>query len=80
MRVIAEIPHPSCKISIFYMNQKYIVKLEKGNLEQVFKISEFDHLVNEEEVKKIIDAAFIEEVVKRFEEMNRQLAKSLENY
>jgi hypothetical protein len=42
MRVIAELPHPDCKITIFSMNQKYIIKLEKGIFEQIYKISELD--------------------------------------
>ena len=44
MRILAEIPHPDCKISVFYMNQKYIVKFEKGNFEQSYKISELDYV------------------------------------
>ena len=34
MRIIAELPHPDFKISILNMNQKYIVKIEQGTLEQ----------------------------------------------
>lgn len=70
MRVIAELPHPSCKISIFAMNQKYIVKFEQGSLEQSYKIAELDLSgggVND--VFEILDEAFIATVIKRFEEM-----------
>ena len=42
MRVIAELPHPECKISIFSMNQKYIVKFEQGTFEQSYKLAELD--------------------------------------
>ena len=70
MRIIAELPHPSCKISIFNMNQKYIVKFEQGALEQSYKLSELDLSgggVNE--IFQIIDEAFITTVVERFKEM-----------
>ncbi len=42
MRIIDEIPHSEMKITIFQMNQKYIIKFEKGPLEQVYKFSELD--------------------------------------
>jgi hypothetical protein len=42
MRVLAEEVYLGIRISIFHMNQKYIVKLERGPFEQVYKLSEFD--------------------------------------
>lgn len=71
MRVIAELPHPECKITIFSMNQKYIVKFELGTLEQSYKLSELDLSgggVND--VFEILDEQFIGDVVNRFKEMN----------
>lgn len=71
MRIIAELPHPKCKISIFNMNQKYIVKFEQGSLEQSYKLSELDLSgggVND--VFEILDEEFIEAVVARFSEMH----------
>ncbi len=81
MRIIGEIPHPDCKISIFYMNQKYIVKFEKGNFEQSYKISEFDFLIKSiEDIKTIVDTLFIEKVNIRFQEMNEQFNEALNDY
>lgn len=76
MRIIANIPHPSISISIFQMNDKYIVKFEAGPMEQAFKFSTteikgLDHL------KSLIDEAFIESVRKRFNEMFLQLQGSV---
>jgi len=70
MRIIAELPHPECKISIFNMNQKYIIKFEQGSLEQSYKLSELDLSgggVNE--IFQIIDEQFIATVIERFESM-----------
>jgi hypothetical protein len=70
MRIIAELPHPNCKISIFNMNQKYIVKFEQGALEQSYKLSELDLSgggVNE--IFQILDEEFITTVVERFKGM-----------
>ncbi|MFA5246237.1 MAG: hypothetical protein WC380_13120, partial [Pedobacter sp.] len=55
MRIIAELPHPECKITIFSMNQKFIIKLEKGVFEQVYKISEMDVPDGVNGVFKILD-------------------------
>ncbi len=73
MRVIATIPHPSITISVFQMNEKFIVKFEAGPMEQAFKFSNekvkgLDHL------KTLIDDEFIEAVRKRFNEMYLQLS------
>ncbi len=73
MRVIAELPHPACKITIFNMNQKFIVKFEQGPLEQSYKISELDLTgggVND--VFEIIDEHFIKEVIENFSAMRLQ--------
>ncbi|WP_316829458.1 hypothetical protein [Pedobacter aquatilis] len=70
MRVIAELPHPECKISIFSMNQKYIVKFEQGTFEQSYKLAELDLSgggVND--VFEILDEEFITTVIDRFKLM-----------
>ncbi|MDY0907354.1 hypothetical protein [Pedobacter sp. CFBP9032] len=70
MRVIAELPHPECKITIFSMNQKYIVKFEQGTFEQSYKLAELDLSgggVND--VFEILDEAFIATVIERFKVM-----------
>jgi predicted nucleic-acid-binding Zn-ribbon protein len=77
MRIIAELPHPDCKISIFNMNQKYIVKFEQGTLEQSYKLSELDLTgggVNE--IFQILDEAFIATVVERFKIMRTDFAEA----
>ncbi|MBC6109277.1 hypothetical protein ACFOG5_03235 [Pedobacter fastidiosus] len=70
MRVIAELPHPECKITIFSMNQKYIVKFEQGTFEQSYKLAEMDLSgggVND--VFEILDEEFIATVIERFKSM-----------
>jgi hypothetical protein len=70
MRIIAELPHPDCKITLFNMNQKYIVKFEQGQLEQSYKLSEMDLTgggVNE--IFQLLDEEFITTVVSRFTTM-----------
>lgn len=76
MRNIAEIPHPECKISIFAWNQKYLIKLEQQDLEQVYKVSEFD-VMGEEFVKKIVTEEFIQAAIRRFDAMREDLNKMI---
>jgi hypothetical protein len=74
MRTIAEIPNPNCRITIFSWNQKYLIKLETPDLEQVYKVSEFD-VSGDEAVKALITEEFIGDALRRFEEMRKSLDK-----
>lgn len=72
MRIIDTIPHPSIGISILQMNDKYIVRFEAGPMEQAFKFQQ-QEVKSLEQLKKMIDADFIEKVRSRFNEMFVQL-------
>lgn len=74
MRVVGEIPHPQCKITIFSWNNRYLIKLENGLLEQTFKINEYD-IMQEADLTTLLDEQFIAECLNRFQNM----AKSLED-
>ena len=69
MRVVAELPRDDCKITIFSMNMKYIVKFEQGVLEQTYKLSELELLDGVNSVFEILDEQFIATVVERFKIM-----------
>jgi hypothetical protein len=76
MRVIDTIPHPSISISIFEMNDKYLVKFEAAMMEQTFKYTKAE-ASSVERLKTIVNAAFIEEVRERFNVMYLQWKASL---
>lgn len=75
MRIIDSIPHASMSISIFQMNDKYIVKFEAGPMEQAFKFFTED-VRSVESLKKLIDVTFIEKVRVRFNEMFIQMKEA----
>ena len=75
MRIIDSIPHPSISISIFQMNDKYIVKFEAGPMEQAFKFYTED-VKSVEQLKKLVNDAFIETVRIRFNEMFIQMKET----
>ncbi len=72
MRVVGEIPHSDCKITLFSWNNRYLIKLELGLFEQTFKINQFD-VPSETDLFKIVDEPFIQQGMKRFDEMHSSL-------
>lgn len=75
MRVVGEINHPDCKITIFHWNNKYLIKLELGPFEQTFKLNEFD-IGSEDELRKIVNEDFIDQAMARFADMSRSLSEA----
>ncbi len=70
MRIIAELPHPDFKITLFNMNQKYIVKFEQGPMEQSYKLSELDLTGGgANEIFQMLDDEFMATVAVRFSAM-----------
>ena len=77
MRVVGEISHPECKITIFAWNNRYLIKLEQGVLEQTFKVNEYD-VTSEAELYRIVDEAFLEEAMQRFAGMGESLRQAMQ--
>lgn len=78
MRVVAEIPHPEFKISIFSWNAKFIIKIEAGIYEQAFRVSEESVDGDLERVKAMVTPEFIENCRPRFLAMRDDLSKAFE--
>jgi hypothetical protein len=78
MRIIGEIQHPECKITLFSWNNRYLIKLEQGLLEQTFKINQFD-LTSENDLHKAVNSEFMREALDRFRDMEASLRKSLDS-
>ena len=68
MRIIGNIPHPDMRITVFHMNDKFIVKFEAGPMEQVYKFDQ-EKFPGFEAVQKLVDTEFVANVLKRFNEM-----------
>jgi hypothetical protein len=77
VRVVGEIPHPSCKITVLAWNNRYLLKLEQGLLEQTYKINEYD-LAGEQDLYAIVDETFVQEALSLFELMRTNLQRSLD--
>ena len=75
MRVIDTIPHPEMRISILYMNEKFIVRIEDGPYEQHYKFTK-EMAPDIEQVKKTVDEAFLKAVRETFEQMHQQFKEA----
>ena len=76
MRIVGEIPHDVCKITLFSWNNRYLIKLEYGLLEQTYKVNQFD-IVSEADLYQIVDESFIHAALDRFREMDKTLQLAL---
>jgi hypothetical protein len=75
MRVVAEIPNPEMKITVFSWNGKYLIKLEKGPLEQTYKVDEMD-VMGESDVRQMLDETFLGQALVRFRDMYQDLQQA----
>jgi len=80
MRIIAELPHPEFKISILSMNAKFIIKIEKGALEQTYKLPEMDLTDGVNSVFELLDDAFLNTVSARFKDMLKDFKDTYYRY
>jgi hypothetical protein len=76
MRVVKEVPHTQFKITIFSWNEKYIIKIEIGQFEQVYKINHMD-VAGLDDVVDRIDKEFLEETMQRFISMRSSFSDAL---
>ena len=77
MRIIGEIPHPQCKVTLYHWNNRYLIKLEKNGLEQTFKVDQFE-LTSDKDLQLMVDETFIQTALIRFEDMERAMAEALQ--
>jgi hypothetical protein len=77
MRIIGEIPHSQCKITLYQWNNRYLIKLEKGLLEQTFKVDQFE-LSSEKELLTLVDDAFLQQALDRFDNMEQSISGALQ--
>lgn len=75
MRLVTDIPHARYKIQVFHYNSKYIVKIELGQFEQVYKIGELD-INGLEDVVKMVNEDLLKNCLERFIAMRSDWEKS----
>lgn len=79
MRFVGKIAHPQIGITVFHMNDKYVLKLEAGPMEQTFKFSE-DEVKGMDDIIKIVSPEFISTCIARFNDMYLQMSEAKKNH
>lgn len=79
MRIIDQIPHEACRITLFEWNGKYLVKFERGFVELTYKVSQME-VSSVDELKVFIDDTFLKEALLQLNQMEETLGKSFERY
>ena len=73
MRIIGNIEHPVLKITVFKMDLTLTVQIEHGFYEQAYKFRQSEELGNIDDIRRLIDATFLEEVTQRFFAMRQSV-------
>jgi hypothetical protein len=76
VRFVKQIPHPHLTIQVFVFNEKYILKLEIGGYEQIFKVP-VDLVGSTEPIENMIDETFIDGCMSRFLTMRNDFETKL---
>ncbi len=82
MRYVGDITNTdNYKIALYTWNEKYIVKIEAGLYEQIYKISEMDFLGGEGEIRALFtDDAFLKTILERFRQMHQDFQDVLSRH
>ncbi len=80
MRIIAELPHPDFKISILNMNDKFIIKIEQGPLEQNYKVAAAELTDGVNSIFELLDNDFLAGVNNRFAAMRNDFKSTYLRY
>ncbi len=77
MRIIGYIEHPSMKITVFHMNNRYSVKFELGLYEQTYKFRESTELDDFDTIQRLIDNDYQKIVLECFATMHQTSLSAL---
>lgn len=71
MRIAGYISHPGLKITIFQLENKYILKFESGLFELAFKFRAGGPVNSVDDIYRLADEAFIEAAIGQMKAMRR---------
>jgi hypothetical protein len=66
------------KILLYTWNEKYIVKIEAGPYEQLYKVNQLDFLGDETAIREVFaDDVFLKSIFARFQQMHADFGEVL---
>lgn len=79
MKIVKEFSNAHGRFSIFEMNNKFIIKIERGNYEQTYKLNTLDYLIQSaDDIEKIFDDDFMKNIDAVFLKMHQDFNQSIE--
>lgn len=57
-----------CRVTLFQWNNRYLIKIEAGPMEQTFKVDQFE-FAGDDELISLLDETFMKEALARFSDM-----------
>lgn len=76
MRLVEHIPHPKLTIQLFQWNDKYILKVEIGQFEQLYKVP-MQEASGADTVKSAVTPQFLEQCMVNFLAMRKNWEEAL---
>lgn len=80
MRIIGYLETRGYKTTVFKNNDRFILKFEADLFEQTFKFRENEKIANLNDIKNMVDFAFLAAVEERFKEMYKSRNALLKRY
>ena len=71
MRIIGRIPHPSMQISVFSNDGRFPVQFELSGQSQIYRFRQSETLKGLDDIKKLVDGAFADDVMRQFGAMKK---------
>ncbi|HMS29629.1 MAG TPA: hypothetical protein PKD32_07245 [Saprospiraceae bacterium] len=75
MRHIGNIPHKNLVINVFKNDNKYILKVEIGPFEQIYKFLESDKIKGFQDIESMVNLEFTDSAFAIFDKMNAEYKK-----
>ena len=80
MRIIGYVEHPSLKITLFKTESRLSIKFESGFYEQTYKFRVTEGLETAADLKKLVDADFMEAVNEQFAQLHQIKLQALSRH
>jgi len=77
MRVLKEFTMEGCRVTLFQWNNRYLIKIEAGPMEQTFKVDQFE-FAGDDELISLLDETFMKEALARFSDMASSMQSARE--
>lgn len=77
MRYLHDIPNSQFKIGLYAWNNRYILKIEAGIYEQIYKIDQTD-VINPDDLPNLLDDRFQQQLTDRFRQMAQDWSETIE--